>query len=220
MKTRVAPLCLGLLFADCALRAHAFRAGLGLAAQRPHARAVRPLRCAAGDEENAKKKSVLVVGAGWGGLGVAWHLSKRDDVAVTLVDAAPKVGGLIRDGFQTKQGRPCEAGMHGFWDEYKNIFNLVDNELGLEDVFTDYALQGQYSPRGLEAIWPIYRNEVQLPTGLGQALFTRFINLPATDLATAVPLVAAFSEMLSSDDAFDRSRWAWFTRTVPYPTVP
>ena len=62
----------------------------------------------------------------------------------------------------------------------------------------------QYSPRGLEAVWPIYRNEMQLPTGLGQALFTRFTNLPYAHLATAVPLVAAFSEMLSSDEAYDR----------------
>jgi len=93
--------------------------------------------------------------------------------------------------------------MHGFWDEYKNIFRLVE-ELGLEGVFTDYALQGQYSPRGLEAVWPIYRNEMQLPTGLGQALFTRFNNLGPADLATAAPLVAAFSEILVSEEAFDK----------------
>ena len=143
---------------------------------------------------------MLVVGAGWGGLGAAWHLAQQENIKVTLIDAAPKVGGLIRDGFTTKNGKPCEAGMHGFWDEYKNIFRLVEDELMLRDVFTDYALQGQYSPRGLEAVWPIYRDEMQLPTGLGQALFTRFTNLPPTDLATAVPLVAAFSEMLTSDE--------------------
>jgi len=162
------------------------------------------LRCQVDAENQKTKQTVLVVGAGWGGLGAAWHLSQQDKFKVTLIDAAPKVGGLIRDGFTTKNGRPCEAGQHGFWDEYLNIFSLVENDLKLKDVFTDYALQGQYSPRGLEAVWPIYRNEMQLPTGLGQAFFTRFTNLPYTHLATAVPLVAAFSEMLSSDEAFDR----------------
>ena len=174
------------------------RIRIGIGVRRP----ARSPRCAV--EEAGAKKKVLVVGAGWGGLGAAWHLSKRDDVHVTLIDAAPRVGGLIRDGFQTQNGRPAEAGMHGFWDEYKNIFHLVDQELELEDVFTDYALQGQYSPRGLEAIWPIYRNEAQLPTGMGQALYTKFLNLPPTDLVTAAPLVAAFSEILSSDEVFDR----------------
>ena len=168
--------------AVCGLRGHAIESG----SHAPHHR------------------RVLVVGAGWGGLGAAWHLCQQEGVKVTLIDAAPKVGGLIRDGFATKNGKPCEAGMHGFWDEYHNIFKLVDEELQLKDVFTDYALQGQYSPRGLEAVWPIYRNQRQLPTGMGQALFTRFTNLPATELATAVPLVAAFSEMLTSEEAYDR----------------
>jgi uncharacterized protein with NAD-binding domain and iron-sulfur cluster len=101
-------------------------------------------------------------------------------------------------------GKPCEAGIHGFWDEYKNIFNLVDELKLSEDPFTGYALQGQYSPRGLEAVWPVYRNEPQLPTGLGQALFTRFTKLPITDLVTAVPLVAAFNELLTGEDAYAR----------------
>jgi len=99
------------------------------------------IRCQA---DATKQQTVLVVGAGWGGLGAAWHLSQQQDqFKVTLIDAAPKVGGLIRDGFTTKNGRPCEAGQHGFWDEYLNIFSLVEHELKLTDVFTDYAPQGQ-----------------------------------------------------------------------------
>ena len=206
MKTPAMPAMLLLVLA--CTHAFAFNVGIGapsmsrirngIGVRRP----ARSPRCAVAEAE--AKKKVLVVGAGWGGLGAAWHLSKRDDVHVTLIDAAPRVGGLIRDGFQTQNGRPAEAGMHGFWDEYKNIFHLVDQELELEDVFTDYALQGQYSPRGLEAIWPIYRNEAQLPTGMGQAIYTKFLNLPPTDLVTAAPLVAAFSEILSSDEVFDR----------------
>ena len=154
--------------------------------------------------DTATVKKVVVVGAGWGGLGAAYHISKQHNFEVTLIDAAPKVGGLIRDGFTTKNGKPCEAGIHGFWDEYKNIFSLVEELKLSESPFTGYAEQGQYSPRGLEAVWPVYRNQVQLPTGLGQALFTRFTKLPITDLVTAVPLVTAFSELLSSEEAYER----------------
>lgn len=55
-------------------------------------------------------RKVAVVGAGWGGLSCAHHLSKCSDIEVTLIDAAPRVGGLIRDGFTTPAGRKAEAG--------------------------------------------------------------------------------------------------------------
>ena len=52
---------------------------------------------------------------------------------------------------------------------------LIDSLNLPEDPLTGYAEQGQYSPRGLEAVWPVYREQKQrLPTGLGQALVCRF----------------------------------------------
>ena len=78
----------------------------------------------------------------------------------------------------TPAGRPAEAGQHGFWAEYNNIFSLIDSLNLPEDPLTGYDEQGQYSPNGLEATWPVYNKESQLPTGLGQALYTRFHNLP------------------------------------------
>ena len=104
---------------------------------------------------------------------------------VVLIDAAPRVGGLIRDGFTTPNGRRAEAGQHGFWAEYHNIFALV-KELGLgaDDLFTQYAEQGQYSPAGLEAVWPVYKDQPSLPTGLAQGVYTWFLNIPPADLAT------------------------------------
>jgi len=153
-------------------------------------------------------KKIVVVGAGWGGLSAAHHLSKNPANEVTVIDAAERPGGLVSDSWLTPGGRRAEAGQHGFWDEYHNIFGLMD-EIGLnrDDILTGYAEQGQYSPKGLEAVWPIYRDSkspfgTDLPTGLGQALFTRFINLSPLDLATAAPLVLAFSE-------FDDSPEAW-----------
>jgi|EP00966_Prymnesium_polylepis_P284844 uncharacterized protein with NAD-binding domain and iron-sulfur cluster len=149
-------------------------------------------------------RKVVVIGAGWGGLSVANQLSFAENVAVTVVDAAPRPGGLVSDSFLTPGGRRAEAGQHGFWDEYHNIFSLIDSLNLPEDPLTGYAEQGQYSPAGLEAVWPVYRDaeKTQLPTGLGQALYTRFLNLPPQDLATAAPLVLAFSE-------FDDSPEAW-----------
>jgi uncharacterized protein with NAD-binding domain and iron-sulfur cluster len=71
-----------------------------------------------------------------------------------------------------------------------------------DTALTGYAQQGQYSPKGLEAIWPVYRDQTQLPTGLAQALYTKFQNLPIADRLTAVPLVLAFSEFDDSPDAW------------------
>jgi len=159
------------------------------------------------------KRKVVVIGAGWGGLSTAHALSKnyggnQGDVEVTVVEASPRVGGLVRDGFTTTSGqRPAEAGQHGFWDNYYNIYHLLrtDLQLDMETALTDYAEQGQYSPQQLEAVWPVYRNQpLVLPTGLAQAAFTRFLNLSWFDRATAFPLVLAFSEFDDSPEAWEK----------------
>ena len=155
---------------------------------------------------NSKEgKSVVVIGAGWGGLSTAHALRRHDpSLQVTVVDAAPRAGGLVGDGYLTPGGRRAEAGIHGFWNNYFNIFKLLD-ELELpEDPLTGYAEQGQWSPGGLEAVWPVYRRQPQLPTGLGQALFTKFLNLSPLDRLTAAPLILAFSEFDDSDEAWRR----------------
>lgn len=156
-------------------------------------------------------RHVVVVGAGWGGLGAAWRLSADSRTRVTIVDAGDRPGGLVADGFKTPGGRRAEAGIHGFWGCYHNIFALLD-EVGLDrdDVLTGYAEQGQYSPRGLEAVWPVYRKDssgqsrLKLPTGVGQAFLTRFLNLSPLELATALTMVAAFSEFDDSPEAWER----------------
>lgn len=158
----------------------------------------------------SNKQKICIIGAGWGGLSAAHALAtsqQSSQLDITLVDASPRVGGLVRDGFQSINGTAkAEAGQHGFWDNYYNIFSFLEELPTIEnvdDVLTGYAEQGQYSPRGLEAVWPVYRDsQPQLPTGLAQALYTKFNNLPPLDRATAVPLVFAFSE-------FDDSKEAW-----------
>jgi uncharacterized protein with NAD-binding domain and iron-sulfur cluster len=153
------------------------------------------------------QKKVVVIGAGWGGLSAADALSQDPRYAVTVVDASPRIGGLVRDGFTSMNGKfKAEAGQHGFWDQYSNIFRLLDVDLGIIDqALTGYAEQGQYSPKGLEAVWPVYRNQSPaLPTGLAQAAYTNFQNLPLIDRITAFPLVLAFSEFDDSPEAWQK----------------
>eukprot|EP00584_Thalassiosira_punctigera_P015093 CAMPEP_0172562150 /NCGR_PEP_ID=MMETSP1067-20121228/95788_1 /TAXON_ID=265564 ORGANISM="Thalassiosira punctigera, Strain Tpunct2005C2" /NCGR_SAMPLE_ID=MMETSP1067 /ASSEMBLY_ACC=CAM_ASM_000444 /LENGTH=582 /DNA_ID=CAMNT_0013352329 /DNA_START=58 /DNA_END=1803 /DNA_ORIENTATION=- len=193
---------------------HAFRTHL-----HRHSRISRPLGstcCATTNNDAGKedliltKEKIVIIGAGWGGLSAAHALITSDQSAkldITLVDASPRVGGLVRDGFRTINGTAkAEAGQHGFWDNYHNIFSLLENLPTIDkvdDILTGYAEQGQYSPRGLEAVWPVYReSKPKLPTGLAQALYTKFNNLPPLDRASAFPLVLAFSE-------FDDSKESW-----------
>lgn len=178
------------------------------------------------DSQPPQKNHVVIIGSGWGGLSAAHHLSKsgrNDDEeeedkksmpisSITVVDAAPRVGGLVRDGYNSIQinngtSFKAEAGQHGFWDNYHNIFKLLYDDLGLnvdQDILTGYDLQGQYSPRGLEAIWPVYRNNPQLPTGLAQAVYTKFQRLSVADRLTALPLVLAFSEFDNSEEMWNK----------------
>ena len=53
----------------------------------------------------------MVVGAGWGGLGAAWALSKAG-IAVTVLDAGESVGGLS-SAWRTARGRAVEPGIKG-----------------------------------------------------------------------------------------------------------
>lgn len=153
-----------------------------------------------------KKQKAVVIGAGWGGLSAAYALSADPNYEVTVVDAAPRVGGLVRDGFRSMTGeRKAEAGQHGFWDQYNNIFKLLKEDLKIFDTaLTGYAEQGQYSPAGLEAVWSVYRDQTLLPTGLAQAVYTKFMNLPITDRLTAFPLVLAFSEFDDSPESWEK----------------
>lgn len=164
------------------------------------------------DSNNDGRKKVVIIGAGWGGLSTAYTLATQSKEAcdITLIDASPRVGGLVRDGYKSiNNTQPAEAGQHGFWDNYHNIFELL-KQLGLDTssseagVLTDYAEQGQYSPKGLEAVWPVYREKFpSLPTGLAQASYTKFLNLPLIDRLSAAPLVLAFSEFDDSPEAWD-----------------
>ena len=145
-------------------------------------------------------KKVVVVGAGWAGLGAAYHLSKQG-YEVTLLEAGAYPGGLVA-GWQTDKGRSVEAGIHGFGYPYNNIFALVD-ELGIQP-FTPYTRSSQYSPAGLEVESPIFQREPYLPTPLGTFIYTRFKRLPLVDRLSALPLLYSLIDFDNSDEAWKR----------------
>ncbi|MEM9219795.1 MAG: FAD-dependent oxidoreductase [Cyanobacteria bacterium P01_F01_bin.150] len=151
-------------------------------------------------DANPQNPRVVVVGAGWAGLGATYHLAKQG-YEVTLLEAGGQPGGLVA-GWKTSQGRSVEAGIHGFWYPYSNIFSLID-ELEISP-FTDWTRSSQYSPNGLEVDSPIFQNEPLLPTPFGTFLYPEFRRLPLSDRLSAFPLMYSLLDFDNSDGAWAR----------------
>ena len=147
-----------------------------------------------------EKPKVIVVGAGWAGLGATYQLTKQG-YDVTLLEAGAQAGGLV-SGWKTAAGKSVEAGIHGFWYPYRNIFSLV-KELEL-DPFTPWTRSSQYSPAGLEVESPIFQDLPRLPAPLGTFAYTQFKRLPLSDRLSALPLLHAVIDFDNSDQAWQR----------------
>lgn len=149
---------------------------------------------------SGNRPKVVVVGAGWAGLGATYHLA-RQGYEVTLLEAGAYPGGLVA-GWKTPAGRSVEAGIHGFWYPYRNIFSLTD-QLGIQP-FTPWTQSSQYSPHGLEVESPLFQAMPYLPSPLGTFLYTRFKRLPLIDRLSALPLLYAVVDFDNSDEAWQR----------------
>lgn len=147
-----------------------------------------------------QQKRVVVIGAGWAGLGATYHLAKQG-YDVTLLEAGPYPGGLVA-GWQTSAGKSVEAGIHGFWYPYRNIFSLI-NELEINP-FTTWTRSAQYSPAGLEVESPIFQDLPRLPTPLGTFIYPQFQRLPLIDRLSALPLLYSLIDFDNSHDAWQR----------------
>jgi uncharacterized protein with NAD-binding domain and iron-sulfur cluster len=143
---------------------------------------------------------VVVVGAGWAGLGAAYHLAQQG-YEVTLLEAGAYPGGLVA-GWQTAGGRSVEAGIHGFWYPYRNIFALTD-KLGIQP-FTGWTRSSQFSPQGLQVESPLFQAMPYLPSPLGTFVYTHFKRLPLIDRLSALPLLYAVVDFDNSDEAWQR----------------
>ena len=150
--------------------------------------------------DESQRRRVVVIGAGWAGLGATYHLA-RQGYDVTLLEAGSYPGGLVA-GWKTAGGRSVEAGIHGFWYPYRNIFSLV-RELGISP-FTPFTRSSQYSPAGLEVESPIFQDQPRLPTPLGTFVYTQFKRLPLIDRLSALPLLYAVVDFDNSDQAWRR----------------
>jgi len=148
----------------------------------------------------SQNPKIVVVGAGWAGLGATYRLAQQG-YNVTLLEAGAYPGGLVA-GWKTPGGRSVEAGIHGFWYPYSNIFSLV-RELGISP-FTPFTRSSQYSPAGLEVESPIFQDLARLPTPLGTFLYTQFKRLPLSDRLSALPLLYAVIDFDNSDAAWQR----------------
>lgn len=148
------------------------------------------------------RKQVAIIGAGWAGLGAAYHLSQQPNLDVILMDAAPSVGGLVA-GWRTAKGQDVEVGVHGMWRPYFNLFQLVQNDLGLRP-FTDWTRSSQRSPKGKVVESPIFNDLPRLPTPLGTFFYTRFLDLPLVDRLSALPLIQAVIQWDNSPEAWQK----------------
>ena len=112
-------------------------------------------------------KKVVVIGGGWAGFSAADALSticgESSDHAtggkihVELLDASPRGPGGLAAGWRTSVlKRPVEAGLHGFWREYKNTFAAIERiGLNLDDVLTPYTPSILVSQSGRVALAPV-----------------------------------------------------------------
>lgn len=100
-------------------------------------------------------KEIVVIGGGWAGYSAADALSADTSCHVTLLDASSAVGGLA-GGWRTPGGRPIEAGIHGFWREYKNTFRVLES-LGIQadEVLTPFTPSVLVSKAGKVATAPV-----------------------------------------------------------------
>ncbi|KAL7577571.1 hypothetical protein ACA910_015099 [Epithemia clementina (nom. ined.)] len=102
--------------------------------------------------------TVVVIGGGWAGFSAAEATSVLgENVQVHLLDASPRGPGGLAGGWRTpKLNRSVEAGIHGFWREYRNTFAVIERiGLKLDDVLTTFTPSALVSCDGKVAVAPV-----------------------------------------------------------------
>jgi uncharacterized protein with NAD-binding domain and iron-sulfur cluster len=108
-----------------------------------------------------KSPKVVVIGGGWAGFSAADALSVVEDgslVEVELLDASPRGQGGLAGGWRTsKLERPVEAGLHGFWREYRNTIATLEriDGVNIDEILTPYTPSILVSESGRVAVAPV-----------------------------------------------------------------
>ncbi|KAL9184367.1 hypothetical protein ACHAXT_002453 [Thalassiosira profunda] len=76
--------------------------------------------------DSPEKLRVVVVGGGWAGYSLCESISTNSNVEIILLDAQKQAKGGLAGGYRRSNGRPAEAGIHGFWREYRNTFAMME----------------------------------------------------------------------------------------------
>jgi len=121
----------------------------------------------------SERSRVVVVGGGISGLSAAWFLATESekvdvDVEVTLVEAAPRIGGTL--GTETIDGFIFERGPNGFLDNAPDTLELV-RELDLESELREASPNAKHR-------YLLKDGRLQpLPTGPGAFLRSKLLSL-------------------------------------------
>mmetsp|Transcript_21327 Transcript_21327/g.30541 ORF Transcript_21327/g.30541 Transcript_21327/m.30541 type:complete len:669 (+) Transcript_21327:165-2171(+) len=117
----------------------------------------------ADDFKTNEKLRIVVVGGGWAGYSFAESISynniEEKHVDIILLDAAKQAKGGLAGGFRdgSSNNRPVEAGIHGFWREYKNTFDIMNQIEGVavDEVLGEYTPSVLFSKNGKVAVAPV-----------------------------------------------------------------
>ena len=116
-----------------------------------------------GDEDSTNNNNgnplrIVVVGGGWAGYSLCESLSHNRNIHITLLDASKQVTGGLAGGYRSsKTDRPVEAGIHGFWREYRNTFDIMNTIEGVDvnEVLGDFSPSVLWSKNGKVATAPV-----------------------------------------------------------------
>ncbi|KAL7516496.1 hypothetical protein ACHAWX_001506 [Stephanocyclus meneghinianus] len=104
---------------------------------------------------------IVIIGGGWAGYTLAESLSTNNvphrTVDILLIDASKGGGGGLAGGYRDGKFRPVEAGIHGFWREYRNTFHVMESIEGvdIDTVLSGYTPSVLYSKNGKVAVAPV-----------------------------------------------------------------
>ncbi len=106
------------------------------------------------------------MGGGWAGYSLCESISANNinnningdnNVEIILLDASKQAKEGLAGGYHSKNNRPVEAGIHGFWREYRNTFDVMESIEGvdIDDVLGDFSPSVLYSKNGKVVVAPV-----------------------------------------------------------------